>query len=63
LNQPNLDYSSFQSYKILLKAAIESGTVDSYIEKFLLEDRIDFKWLPAERLNKLKRYLEMFSEL
>jgi len=29
--------------------------VDSYIEKFLLEDGIDFKWLPAERLNKLKR--------
>jgi len=37
--------------------------VDSYVEKFLLEDRIDFKQLPAERLKKLKRYLEMFSEL
>jgi len=32
--------------------------VDSYVEKFLLEDGIDFKRLPAERLNKLKRYLE-----
>jgi len=60
---PNLDYASFQAYKIFLKAAIASGTVDSYVEKFLLEDKIDFKWLPSERLNKLKRYLEMFSEL
>jgi len=34
--------------------------MDSYVEKFLLEDGIDFKQLPAERL---KRYLEMFSEL
>jgi len=53
----------FQGYKILLKAAIASGTVDSYVEKFLLEDGIDFKRIPAKRLNKLKRYLEMFSEL
>jgi len=53
----------FQGYKILLKAAIISGTVDNYVEKFLPEDSIDFKQLPAERLNKLKRYLEMFSEL
>jgi len=37
--------------------------VDSYIEQFLLEDGIDFKWLPEKRLNKLKRYLKMFSEL
>jgi len=37
--------------------------LDSYVEQFLLEDRINFKWLPEERLNKLKRYLEMFSEL
>jgi len=40
---PNLDYASFQVYKILLKAAIASGTVDSYVEKFLLEHRIDVK--------------------
>jgi len=53
----------FQGYKILLKAVIASGTVDSYIEKCLLEDGIDFKWLPADRLAKIKRYLEMFSEL
>jgi len=53
----------FQGYKILLKAAIASGTVDSYVEKFLLEDGIDFKRIPAKRLNKLKRYLEIFSEL
>jgi len=48
---------------ILLKEVIASDTVDSYVEKFLLEDGIKFKWLSAERLNKLKRYLEMFSEL
>jgi len=33
--------------------------VDSYVEKFLLEDRINVKRLLA----KIKRYLEMFSEL
>jgi len=60
---PDLDYASFQGYKILLKAAIASGTVDSYVEKFLVEDRIDVKRLPADRLAKIKRYLEMFSEL
>jgi len=60
---PDLDYESFQGYKILLRAAIAGGTMDSYVKQFLLEDRIDFKLLPAERLNKLKRYLEMFSEL
>jgi len=37
--------------------------VDSYVEKFLLEDRIDVKHLPADRLAKIKRYLEVFSEL
>jgi len=37
--------------------------MDSYVEKFLLEEGIDFKLLPAERLSKLKRHLEMFSEL
>jgi len=57
---PDLDYALFQGYKILLKEVIASGTVDSYVEKFLLEDGIDFKQLPAERLN---RYLEMFIEL
>jgi len=60
---PNLDYASFQGYKILLKAAITSGTVDNYVEKFLLKDRIDVKRLPADQLAKIKRYLEMFSEL
>jgi len=60
---PDLDFASFQGYKILLKAEIASGTVDSYVEKFLLEDRIDVKCLPAEQLAKIKRYIEMFSEL
>jgi len=60
---PDLDFASFQGYKILLKAAIASGTVDSYVEKFLVEDRIDVKRLPADRLAKIKWYLEMFSEL
>jgi len=60
---PDLDFASFQGYKILLKAAIASGTVDSYVEKFLVEDRINVKGLPADRLAKIKRYLKMFSEL
>jgi len=60
---PDLDFASFQGYKILLKAAIASGSVDSYAKKFLVEDRIDVKCLPADRLAKIKRYLEMFSEL
>jgi len=60
---PDLDFASFQGYKILLKAAIASGTVDSYVEKFLVEDGIDVEHLPADRLAKIKRYLEMFSEL
>jgi len=60
---PDLEYALFQGYKILLKAAITSGTVDSYVEKLLLEDGINFKCLPADRLAKIKRYLEMFSEL
>jgi len=55
--------SDFASFKILLKAAIESGTVDSYVEKFLLEDGIGVECLPADWLAKIKRYLEMFSEL
>jgi len=60
---PDLDFASFQGYKILLKAAIASGSVDSYVEKFLVEDGIDVKRLPADWLAKIKRYLEMFSEL
>jgi len=60
---PDLDFASFQGYKILLNTVIASGTVDSYVEKFLLEDGIDFKCLPADRLAKIKRYLEIFSEL
>jgi len=60
---PNLDYASFQGYKILLKAAIASGTVDSYVEKFLLEEGVDVKCLLADQLAKIKSHLEMFSEL
>jgi len=60
---PDLDFASFQGYKILLKAAIASGTVESYVEKFLLEDGINVECLPADRLAKIKRYLKMFSEL
>jgi len=60
---PDLYYASFQGYKILLKAAIASGTVDSYVEKFLLDDRVKFEHLPADWLAKIKRYLEMLSEL
>jgi len=60
---PDLDFASFQGYKILLKVAIASGTVDSYVEKFLVEDRINVERLPANRLAKIKRYLKMFSEL
>jgi len=37
--------------------------VDSYVEKFLLEYGIDVERLPADRLAKIKRCLEMFSEL
>jgi hypothetical protein len=37
--------------------------VDSYVEKFLVEDGINVKHLPADRLAKIKRYLKMFSEL
>jgi len=37
--------------------------VDSYVEKFLLEDGINVEHLPADRLAKIKRDLEMFSEL
>jgi len=39
--------------------------VDSYVEKFLdrVRVRIDIKHLPADWLAKIKRYLEMFSEL
>jgi len=57
------DYASFQGYKLLLKVAIAGGTLDSYIEKFLLKDRINVKRLPANQLANIKRYLEMFSEL
>jgi len=36
--------------------------VDSYFEKFLLEDGINVERLPADQLANIKRYL-MFSEL
>jgi len=42
---------------------IASGSVDNYVEKFLLEDGIDVECLPADRLAKIKRYFEMFREL
>jgi len=60
---PDLDFTSFQGYKILLKAVIASGTVDNYVEKFLVEDGINVKHLPVDWLAKIKRYLEMFCEL
>jgi len=37
--------------------------MDSYVEKFLLEDGINVEHLPADQLAKIKRYLEMFTEL
>jgi len=37
--------------------------VDSYVEKFLVEDGINVEHLPADWLAKIKRYLKMFSEL
>jgi len=55
---PDLDFALFQGYKILLKAAITSGTVDSYVEKFLLEDEINVELPPADWLAKIKRYLD-----
>jgi len=60
---PDLDFALFQGYKILLKAAIASGTVDSYVEKFLVEDGINVERLPAYRLAKIKRYLKMSKEI
>jgi len=59
----NLDNALFQGYKLLLRAAISGGMVDSYVEKFLLQDGINVKQVPTESLSKLKRYLEKFSKL
>jgi len=59
----DLEYAVFQGYKLLLRAAIAGRTVDSYTKKFLLQDCINIKQVPAERLSKLKRYLKMFSKL
>jgi len=58
---PDLDFASFQGYKILLKAPIASGAVDSYVEKFLLEVSIDVEC----QLTGLPRSrgIKMFSEL
>jgi hypothetical protein len=58
-----LDYASFQSYQVLLKAATAAGSVDSYIEKFMWEDSIDISVVSSEQVAKIKRYLEMFSGL
>jgi len=35
-----LYYAAFQGYKVLIQAAISSGAVGGYTEKFLWDDRI-----------------------
>jgi len=62
-NFANLDFTSFQSYQVLLKAAIAAGNIDSYLEKFMWEDGIDVKKVLCDQITKLKRYLELFSSL
>jgi len=42
-NFANLDFTSFQSYQVLLKAAIAAGSIDSYLKKFMWEDGVDVK--------------------
>jgi len=59
----NLDFASFQSYQVLLKAAIAAGSIDSNVEKFMWEDGIDIKKVLCDQITKLKRYLELFSGL
>jgi len=62
-NFANLDFTSFQSYQVLLKAAIAAGSIHSYLEKFMWEDGIDVKRVSCNQITKLKRYLELFSSL
>jgi len=62
-NFANLDFTSFQSYQVLLKAAIAAGSIDSYLKKFMWEDSIDVKRVSCDQITKLKRYLELFSSL
>jgi len=58
-----LDFASFQSYQVLLKATIAAGSIDRYVEKFMWEDSIDIKKILCNQVTKLKRYLELFSSL
>jgi hypothetical protein len=62
-NFANLDFTSFQSYQVLLKAAIATGSIDSYLKKFMWEDGIDVKRVLCDQITKLKRYLELFSSI
>jgi len=58
-----LDFASFQSYQVLLKAVIATGSIDIYVKKFMWEDSIDIKKVSCDQITKLKRYLELFSSL
>jgi len=58
-----LDFASFQSYQVLLKAAIVAGSIGSYVEKFMWEDGIDIEKVSCNQITKLKRCLELFSGL
>jgi len=58
-----LDFTSFQSYQVLLKAAIAASSIDSYLEKFMWEDSVDVKKVSCNQITKLKRYLKLFSSL
>jgi hypothetical protein len=55
--------STLEGYKVLLKAAVESGSVDGYVKTFLWEDSIGIGKVSSNRVSKLKRYLELFSSL
>jgi len=56
-------FASFQSYQMLLKAAITAGSIDSYVKKFMWEDGIDIKKVSCDQITKLKRYQELFRGL
>jgi len=58
-----LAFPSFQSYQLLLKAAIAVGSIDSFVEKFMWEDSINIKEVSSDQVTKLKSYLELFSGL
>jgi len=62
-NFANLDFTSFQSYQVLLRAVIAAGSIDSYLKKFMWEDGIDIKKVLCNQITKLKRYLELFSSI